>query len=542
MGKNRNNKSNRPSNKTTPPKKKNIILVIMGKKKDEKKNDDNDRNKINLNNINFNKNIWDDDENEFDEKNEINDKNNKKKDTPKNKIDEEDEYNEDEDEEEEYDDEKDEDYEYEEEEEDEEEFIEEDEDDFIEDEDDFIEEEDKKKESNKRKRDKEIREEEEHLDDLFNFIINGNNAENTSRAFPPILGGELINKRDKPRKKKKKENFYDYFKESSNLLPINKEIKDLKDLINLGESYDPDDEDRYVVHMKALNKCVPVLKELNTFIGMDNIKKMILDLIIFRLQNFEESSHDEMWHLVIQGSPGCGKTEVSKIIGKIYYNLGIVENDGFTQVKRSDLIGKYLGHTAAQTQEIFDKSEGGVIFIDEAYSLGNPEGRDNFSKECIDTINLNLTEKKNTVLIIAGYKDQLNESFFNYNPGLSRRFKMRMSIDKYTPSELREIYLKKLKENKWSIYKDDEENEIPVNFFDKNKDLFKFNGGDMENLWSLTKIVHARRIFCKSNDLKKKINKQDLENALKLYLENDEVKSRDKNQDLQKYLQNTLYC
>ena len=542
MGKNRNNKSNRPSNKTTPPKKKNIILVIMGKKKDEKKNDDNDRNKINLNNINFNKNIWDDDENEFDEKNEINDKNNKKKDTPKNKIDEEDEYNEDEDEEEEYDDEKDEDYEYEEEEEDEEEFIEEDEDDFIEDEDDFIEEEDKKKESNKRKRDKEIREEEEHLDDLFNFIINGNNAENTSRAFPPILGGELINKRDKPKKKKKKENFYDYFKESSNLLPINKEIKDLKDLINLGESYDPDDEDRYVVHMKALNKCVPVLKELNTFIGMDNIKKMILDLIIFRLQNFEESSHDEMWHLVIQGSPGCGKTEVSKIIGKIYYNLGIVENDGFTQVKRSDLIGKYLGHTAAQTQEIFDKSEGGVIFIDEAYSLGNPEGRDNFSKECIDTINLNLTEKKNTVLIIAGYKDQLNESFFNYNPGLSRRFKMRMSIDKYTPSELREIYLKKLKENKWSIYKDDEENEIPVNFFDKNKDLFKFNGGDMENLWSLTKIVHARRIFCKSNDLKKKINKQDLENALKLYLENDEVKSRDKNQDLQKYLQNTLYC
>ena len=540
MGKNRNNKSNRPSNKTTPPKKKNIILVIMGKKKDEKKNDDNDRNKINLNNINFNKNIWDDDENEFDEKNEINDKNNKNKETSKNKIDEEDEYNEDEDEE--YDDEKDEDYEYEEEEEDEEEFIEEDEDDFIEDEDDFIEEEDKKKESNKRKRDKEIKEEEEHLDDLFNFIINGNNAENTSRAFPPILGGELINKRDKPKKKKKKENFYDYFKESSNLLPINKEIKDLKDLINLGESYDPDDEDRYVVHMKALNKCVPVLKELNTFIGMDNIKKMILDLIIFRLQNFEESSHDEMWHLVIQGSPGCGKTEVSKIIGKIYYNLGIVENDGFTQVKRSDLIGKYLGHTAAQTQEIFDKSEGGVIFIDEAYSLGNPEGRDNFSKECIDTINLNLTEKKNTVLIIAGYKDQLNESFFNYNPGLARRFKMRMSIDKYTPSELRHIYLKKLRENEWSIYKDDEENEIPVSFFDKNKDLFKFNGGDMENLWSLTKIVHARRIFCKSNDLKKKINKQDLENALKLYLENDEVKSRDKNQDLQKYLQNTLYC
>ena len=353
----------------------------------------------------------------------------------------------------------------------------------------------------------------------------------------------LKNKREGPLKKRvKKEGFFDYFKSKKELIPIKEKIETLQDLIKLGESYDAKDENRYVINMKALNKCVPALKELDAFIGMKNIKKMIIDLIFFRLQNFEENIKDEMWHLVIQGSPGCGKTEISKVIGKLYYGLGIVENDSFTQVKRSQLIGKYLGHTAVQTQEIFDKAEGGVIFIDEAYSLGNPEGRDNFSKECIDTINQNLTEKKNTVVIIAGYKDQLNESFFNYNPGLARRFKMRMNIDSYDHKDLRQIYLKKIKENNWHILDNNDEKEIPVDFFEKNREIFKFNGGDMENLWSLTKIAHARRVFGKCNSIIKKITKEDIENALKLYQENDEVKNRDKDKDLKKYLLNTMYC
>lgn len=92
------------------------------------------------------------------------------------------------------------------------------------------------------------------------------------------------------------------------------------------------------------------------------------------------------------------------------------------------------------TQQVFDDAKGGILFIDEAYSLGNPEQRDSFSKECIDTINQNLTENKDTVVFIAGYKDQLNESFFSYNPGLNRRFKMRLTIDKYNAPDLREIF------------------------------------------------------------------------------------------------------
>ena len=395
-----------------------------------------------------------------------------------------------------------------------------------------------KRNSNKRKPDN-------SLDDLFSAIIGGSGMFNdrppSKRSRFRLSDEELKSKRDK-KKKEKVENFYDYFKESKELLPINKKIETLQDLIDLGETYDKKDKKRYVIHLKALHKCLGPLKELNNFIGMSKIKEMILDLIFLRLQNIDAKTENEMWHLVVQGSPGCGKTEVSRVIGKIYYGLGIVEKDTFVQVKRSDLIGKWCGHTAAQTQEIFDKNEGGVIFIDEAYSLGNAIKTDSFTKECIDTINLNLTEKKKTVVIIAGYKEQLDESFFSYNPGLARRFKMRLSLDDYNHEELRKIYLKKLKDNDWLVMNDDIEKNIPLEFFEKNRNIFKFNGGDMENLWSLTKIVHCRRIFGKDNNIVKKITKEDIINALEKYKENEEVNNRDNDSDLQKYIQNTMYC
>ena len=384
----------------------------------------------------------------------------------------------------------------------------------------------------------------ETLDNLFSVIIGGKGMfgprpPGVRRSF--LLPDKELDAKRK-NKKQKKEGFYDYFKESKELLPINQEINTLDDLIKLGETYDKKDKKRYVINMKALHKCLKPLKELNNFIGMKKIKEMILDLIFLRLQNIETKSENEMWHLVVQGSPGCGKTEVSRVIGRLYYGLGIVDKDEFTQVKRSQLIGKWCGHTAAQTQEIFDKAEGGVIFIDEAYSLGNPEQKDSFTKECIDTINQNLTEKKRTVVIIAGYKDQLDESFFSYNPGLARRFKMRLSVDNYDHEELRKIYLKKLYENDWEIMNNDVDKEIPLDFFEKNREIFKFNGGDMENLWSLTKVVHCRRIFGKDNKLTKKITKEDVFKAFEKYKENEEVSNRDDDKALKKYIQNTMYC
>lgn len=367
---------------------------------------------------------------------------------------------------------------------------------------------------------------------------NDDTINNTLDNFFTILMNQNNNGKNNKKPEKKVEDFFDYFNEDTILHPINKEIKTLNDLIELGLTYDPLDKKRYVINLRALNKCVEPLKDLNKMIGMKNVKEMIIDLMFFRLQNLRDGDN-EMWHLVIQGTPGSGKTEIAKILGKLYYALGIAKKDSFTPVKRSELIGKYLGHTAKMTQEVFDNAKGGVLFIDEAYSLGNPDGKDSFSKECIDTINQNLTENKDVIVFIAGYKEQLDESFFSYNPGLNRRFKMRITVDKYSANELREIYIKKIMDDKWEVMENDLITNIPLKFFEKNYEMFKYNGGDMENLWHLTKICHARRIFGKELIYMKKIIDKDLEKAFNNYLCNDEFKNR--KDDIKKYLQNTLY-
>ena len=179
------------------------------------------------------------------------------------------------------------------------------------------------------------------LDNLFRFIITGKGGLPGIQKPGLILPDRELDSKRKYKKENRK-NFYDYFKEAKELTPINKKIENLQDLIDLGETYDKKDKKRYVINMKALHKCLKPLKELNTFIGMKKVKEMILDLIFLRLQNIEDNLENEMWHLVIQGSPGCGKTEVSRVIGKLYYGLGIVDKNEFTQVKRSQLIGKFV--------------------------------------------------------------------------------------------------------------------------------------------------------------------------------------------------------
>ena len=167
-------------------------------------------------------------------------------------------------------------------------------------------------------------------------------------------------------------------------------------------------------------------------------------------------------------------------------------------------------------QKVIDSCAGGVMFIDEAYSLGSGDGRDIYSKECIDTINQNLTENKNKfICIIAGYKDDLNDCFFSMNKGLNRRFTIRYSIEGYDGKELFKIFKKIVKENKWEISK-----KATFKFFETNKDNFPFYGGDMETLFFNCKLVHGRRIFGKDLNLKKIITDDDIKNAYKIFNEN----------------------
>jgi len=213
---------------------------------------------------------------------------------------------------------------------------------------------------------------------------------------------------------------------------------------------------------------------------------------------------------------------VGEILGEIYYRLGIIQGSGneykFKIIKRSDLIGQYLGTTAKKTQEVINSCLGGVMFIDEAYSLGNEGKQDIYAKECIDTINQNLTEQKGKFLcIIAGYEKDLNSCFFRYNEGLRRRFPFVYTLEKYDYKELLQIFSSMLTRDKWLIEMSDE---ILEETFEKHYDVFENMAGDMETLVFNTKLEHSSRVFCMDESEKNKIKSGDLVEGINLLKKN----------------------
>jgi SpoVK/Ycf46/Vps4 family AAA+-type ATPase len=314
--------------------------------------------------------------------------------------------------------------------------------------------------------------------------------------------------------------FYNYLYDGDDEVEIIKEliilkpnIKTLDDLINLGRQYDENKD--YNIDMFLLNKLVPSLEELNNMIGMQKVKKDIIDHIIYYIQKLDDRNKD-MLHTVIEGPPGVGKTELAKIIGKIYLAMGFLKKSIFKKVSRSDMVAKYLGQTATKTQELIDSCRGGIMFIDEVYSLGNNEKGDSFSKEAIDTLTHNLTDLKNEfICIVAGYPREIDECFFSYNPGLNSRFPIRLQIDPYTAKQLLLIFKKIVKDNYWTI-----DDKIKSDFFKKNYSEFKSYGRDMEQLFTHCKRAHSRRIFVEEKPIKKLITMSDLENGYKLFLVN----------------------
>ena len=324
-------------------------------------------------------------------------------------------------------------------------------------------------------------------------------------------------------------------------IDIDVEINNIADLLKLIDTYKSDPAIKYNINMKALHEIKEPLEELNNMIGMKDLKNNIVDQILYFVQELHKNkdSTGEFLHTVIYGPPGTGKTEIAKIMGKIYSKIGILSKGTFKKVTRSDLVAGYLGQTALKTRDVIKESLGGVLFIDEAYSLGNPEKRDSFSKECIDTLCEALSDnKENLMVIIAGYEKELKECFFSFNQGLDSRFTWRFKTDDYTHEDLHKIFLKKVKDIGWEI---DDSSNISSDWFKKNKDCFKFYGRDIETLLSKTKIAHSRRVFCRPESEKKKLIVKDLDKGFEIYLKNDEIKNKREEEEKKRYLYNTLY-
>ena len=310
------------------------------------------------------------------------------------------------------------------------------------------------------------------------------------------------------------------------LVEIDIEINSIKDLIELINKYPIKNDVEYNVNIQPIHNIKEPLIKLDNMIGMKNLKEDIVDQILYYTQELHSlnKTNEDFMHTVIYGPPGTGKTEIAKIIGDIFSKLGILKKNTFKKATRSDFVAGYLGQTALKTQELIKSCLGGVLFIDEAYALGNEEKRDSFAKECIDTLCEALSDHKDELMVIvAGYEKELKHCFFDYNQGLESRFSWTFNTDDYDAEQLKQIFIKKMKEAKWSLKND---NVLDVKWFEKNKKYFKYYGRDIETLFSKTKICHSRRIFCKPKENRTKITKEDLENGFKLFCKNEEVKKR----------------
>lgn len=322
-------------------------------------------------------------------------------------------------------------------------------------------------------------------------------------------------------------------------------ISGIDDLIKLGKEYKNTTEKyRYNINMRKLSKMVSALEELQEMIGMEKIKTAIFNKVIFYLQELEDNK--DMLHMAVQGSPGVGKTCVISILAKIYKALGFLSKGHIVKIKRDDLIAGYLGQTSMKAKKVLEKAKGGILVIDEAYSLGNEELRDSYSKEALDLLTAFLSEEADDMIcIIAGYEEQLDKCFFAYNEGLFRRF-TRFSIDPYSEEELRQIFIKIVKDSKWNIIKDDTTDgedkkdiytkNLPLKFFKDNKQYFPYFGGDMATLFTMCKNAHARRLLKieKEEDVKKtkkNLNYADIKAGLKLYLLDPKVAERGSTQN-----------
>jgi SpoVK/Ycf46/Vps4 family AAA+-type ATPase len=185
------------------------------------------------------------------------------------------------------------------------------------------------------------------------------------------------------------------------------------------------------------------MAELNRMIGLNAVKEQVRSIAASieaarRRAVAGYATDKPMQHMVFLGPPGTGKTAVARIIAKIFYAFGLLDTPAVVEAHRADLVGEYLGATAIKTNELIDSALGGVLFIDEAYSLvndGDGQG-DRFGTEAVQALLTRAEDdRENLIIILAGYERQM-ESFLSSNPGLTSRFPLRVKFPGYTPAEL----------------------------------------------------------------------------------------------------------
>lgn len=214
-------------------------------------------------------------------------------------------------------------------------------------------------------------------------------------------------------------------------------------------------------------KLEDLLENLNALTGLENVKHQVNSLVnLIRVQKMRESQgmkvSDVSKHMVFMGNPGTGKTTVARMLAEIYKYLGVLRKGQLVEVDRSGLVRGYVGQTASRVQEVVEEALGGILFIDEAYTLTVKKGEGDFGQEAVDTLLKAMEDhRKDLIVIVAGYTNLMDE-FLESNPGLRSRFSNFIHFDDYTADEMMEILRKNLADQEYRLSGEAEEKALQI--------------------------------------------------------------------------------
>ena len=260
-----------------------------------------------------------------------------------------------------------------------------------------------------------------------------------------------------------------------------------------------------LVQKISFNKQVPdyeqnktideIFEELDSLVGLEKVKKMLRELV--DLISLKEKSKDILdiksinLHMVFLGNPGTGKTTVARIVSKILYNLKYIKQDKLLEVTSKDLVAEYVGQTSIKTANVIQKALGGVLFIDEAYSLASGKGEGNsFNEEAVATlIQAMENNRDNLVVIFAGYTKEMQD-FLNLNSGIVSRIGYTVEFEDYTVDELWKIFNQMMTKAGFQVSKEAEEKVKKI--IEENKGTKNFgNARFVRNVYEKSIIKHA---------------------------------------------------